>query len=128
MVWSICIKYIYMFIPCFSAGTGYDIGFHIVCARSNNYVYWSVPGVIGCLQALEVIKVATRIGEPLCGRMIHFDALSSRFKTVRHSILCIRCFATINWSTLWCSNTWNVLNYYVLVATWNCSWELLSHS
>nr|CAB3486828.1 unnamed protein product [Digitaria exilis] len=33
---------------------------------------WSVPGVIGCLQALEVIKVATGVGEPLCGRMLLF--------------------------------------------------------
>jgi hypothetical protein len=31
---------------------------------------WPVPGVIGCLQALEVIKVATGVGEPLCGRML----------------------------------------------------------
>jgi adenylyltransferase and sulfurtransferase len=43
--------------------------------------------VNGCLQALETIKVATRVGEPLCGRMLLFDALSSRFKTVCHSIL-----------------------------------------
>ncbi|RLM75725.1 hypothetical protein C2845_PM15G16560 [Panicum miliaceum] len=50
---------------------------------SENGILGVVPGVVGCLQALEVIKVATRIGEPLCGRMIHFDALSSRFKTVK---------------------------------------------
>ena len=52
-------------------------------------LYCSVPGVIGCLQALETIKVATRVGEPLCGRMLLFDALSSHFKTVCHYILCI---------------------------------------
>ncbi|CAO2043239.1 unnamed protein product [Urochloa humidicola] len=54
-----------------------------VCqSSSDNGILGVVPGVIGCLQALEVIKVATRIGEPLCGRMLKFDALSSRFKTV----------------------------------------------
>ncbi|XP_025824501.1 adenylyltransferase and sulfurtransferase MOCS3-1-like isoform X2 [Panicum hallii] len=50
---------------------------------SDNGILGVVPGVIGCLQALEAIKVATRICEPLRGRMIHFDALSSRFKTVK---------------------------------------------
>ncbi|GJM87169.1 hypothetical protein PR202_ga03097 [Eleusine coracana subsp. coracana] len=49
-------------------------------------------GVIGCLQALEVIKVATGVGEPLCGRMLLFDALSSRFKTVKiHRRLSTNC-------------------------------------
>lgn len=41
-----------------------------------------VPGVIGCLQALEAIKVASAIGEPLCGRMLLFDALSARIRIV----------------------------------------------
>ncbi|CAL5015587.1 unnamed protein product [Urochloa decumbens] len=51
-------------------------------SSSDNGILGVVPGVMGCLQALEVIKVATRIGEPLCGRMLKFDALSSQFKTV----------------------------------------------
>uniref|UniRef100_K3Y7L0 Rhodanese domain-containing protein n=1 Tax=Setaria italica TaxID=4555 RepID=K3Y7L0_SETIT len=49
---------------------------------SDDGILGVVPGVIGCLQALEVIKVASRVGEPLCGRMLNFDALSSRFKIV----------------------------------------------
>jgi adenylyltransferase/sulfurtransferase len=44
-----------------------------------------VPGVIGCLQALEAIKVATAVGKPLCGRMLHFDALSSHTRIVKIS-------------------------------------------
>ncbi|PWZ37472.1 Adenylyltransferase and sulfurtransferase MOCS3 [Zea mays] len=51
-------------------------------SSSANYTLGVVPGVIGCLMALETMKVATRVGEPLCGRMLLFDALSSRFKTV----------------------------------------------
>ncbi|CAL5069232.1 unnamed protein product [Urochloa decumbens] len=51
-------------------------------SSSDNGILGVVPGVMGCLQALEVIKVATGIGEALCGRMLKFDALSSQFKTV----------------------------------------------
>lgn len=40
--------------------------------------------MIGCLQALEAIKVASNVGEPLSGRMLLFDALSSRIRTVRN--------------------------------------------
>ena len=39
-----------------------------------------VPGVIGLLQALEVIKLATGVGEPLIGRLLLFDALGTRMR------------------------------------------------
>ncbi|KAK4482979.1 hypothetical protein RD792_010153 [Penstemon davidsonii] len=48
------------------------------CADSG--VLGVVPGIIGCLQALEAIKVAGAIGEPLSGRMLLFDALSARIR------------------------------------------------
>ncbi|EPS61089.1 hypothetical protein M569_13711, partial [Genlisea aurea] len=51
------------------------------CADSG--VLGVVPGIIGCLQALEAIKVTGGIGEPLSGRMLLFDAISSRFRVVR---------------------------------------------
>ncbi|KAL0286386.1 UNVERIFIED_CONTAM: Adenylyltransferase and sulfurtransferase MOCS3 [Sesamum angustifolium] len=47
------------------------------------YNYKGVPGVIGCLQALEAIKVAGAVGEPLSGRMLLFDALSARIRVVK---------------------------------------------
>ncbi|KQK19410.1 adenylyltransferase and sulfurtransferase MOCS3-1 [Brachypodium distachyon] len=54
------------------------------CQRcSDSGVLGVVPGVIGCLQALEAIKVATDVGEPLCGRMLLFDALSARIRIVK---------------------------------------------
>ncbi|RLM54224.1 hypothetical protein C2845_PM10G03900 [Panicum miliaceum] len=54
------------------------------CQRcSDSGVLGVVPGVIGCLQALEAIKVATAVGEPLCGRMLLFDALSARIRIVK---------------------------------------------
>ncbi len=42
-----------------------------------------LPGVIGLLQSTEVIKLILGIGEPLAGRLLHFDALSMRFRETR---------------------------------------------
>jgi sulfur-carrier protein adenylyltransferase/sulfurtransferase len=42
-----------------------------------------LPGVIGLLEATEVIKLILGIGEPLAGRLLHFDALSMRFRETR---------------------------------------------
>lgn len=54
------------------------------CQRcSDSGVLGVVPGVIGCLQALEAIKVASCVGEPLSGRMLLFDALSTRIRIVK---------------------------------------------
>lgn len=41
-----------------------------------------VTGVIGSLQATEVIKVIAGLGEPLIGRLLLFDALDMQFRTV----------------------------------------------
>jgi sulfur-carrier protein adenylyltransferase/sulfurtransferase len=40
-----------------------------------------LPGIIGTMQALEVIKIIAGIGEPLSGRLLHFDALSMQSQT-----------------------------------------------
>ena len=42
-----------------------------------------LPGVIGLLQATEAIKLLLGIGEPLAGRLLHFDALAMRFRELR---------------------------------------------
>ena len=42
-----------------------------------------LPGVIGMLQATEVVKLILGIGEPLAGRLLQFDALSMRFHETR---------------------------------------------
>ena len=44
------------------------------CAEGG--VLGVLPGIIGSLQASEVIKVITGIGDPLAGRLFIFDALS----------------------------------------------------
>jgi adenylyltransferase/sulfurtransferase len=39
-----------------------------------------LPGIIGMLQAIEAIKLILGIGEPLIGRLLHFDALKVKFR------------------------------------------------
>ena len=50
------------------------------CAEGG--VLGVLPGVIGTLQATEAIKLLLGIGEPLIGRLILYDALGARFRTV----------------------------------------------
>lgn len=65
------------------------------CQRcSDNGVLGVVPGIIGCLQALEVIKIASGVGDPLSGRMLIFDALPTRIHIVKlrgRSLKCTAC-------------------------------------
>jgi adenylyltransferase/sulfurtransferase len=42
-----------------------------------------LPGIVGCIQALETIKVLTGIGEPLNGRLVVFDALGMKFRELK---------------------------------------------
>lgn len=48
------------------------------CAEGG--VLGVLPGVIGVMQAIEAIKLICGIGEPLIGRLIHFDALKMQFR------------------------------------------------
>lgn len=45
-------------------------------------VIGAVPGVIGCLQAMEAIKYVTGVGELLTGRLLTCDALQAEFQTI----------------------------------------------
>ncbi len=51
------------------------------CAQAG--VLGVLPGVIGLLQATEAIKLVLGLGEPLAGRLLHFDALGMRFRETR---------------------------------------------
>jgi sulfur-carrier protein adenylyltransferase/sulfurtransferase len=51
------------------------------CAEGG--VFGVLPGVVGCLQATEVIKLITGVGQPLIGRLLMFDALSMRFRVMK---------------------------------------------
>jgi len=48
------------------------------CAEAG--VLGVLPGVIGCLQATEALKLVLGVGRPLIGRMLHYDALHQRFQ------------------------------------------------
>jgi sulfur-carrier protein adenylyltransferase/sulfurtransferase len=45
-------------------------------------VFGVLPGIIGSIQAVEAIKLITRVGEPLVGKLLLFDALAMEFTTV----------------------------------------------
>lgn len=51
------------------------------CAEGG--VLGVLPGIIGSLQALEVIKVITGVGEPLSGRFYIFDSLNFESRTFK---------------------------------------------
>jgi sulfur-carrier protein adenylyltransferase/sulfurtransferase len=51
------------------------------CAEGG--VLGVLPGIVGTLQALEVIKVLTGIGETLSGRLTVFDALAMKFRELK---------------------------------------------
>jgi sulfur-carrier protein adenylyltransferase/sulfurtransferase len=51
------------------------------CAEGG--VLGVLPGIIGSLQTNEAIKLAAGIGEPLVGRLLLFDALSTEFSDVK---------------------------------------------
>ena len=51
------------------------------CAESG--VLGVLPGLIGTIQATEVLKLALRKGNPLIGRLLLFDALELTFKELK---------------------------------------------
>lgn len=53
------------------------------CAEAG--VLGALTGVVGSLQALEVIKLIAGIGEPLIGKLLLFDARSMRFETIGYA-------------------------------------------
>lgn len=46
-------------------------------------VLGSTAGTLGLLEALETIKIITGIGEPLVGRMLHFDGETMSFQEIK---------------------------------------------
>ena len=52
------------------------------CAEAG--ILGALAGMLGTLQAAEVLKLVLGIGEPLVGRLLLVDALSMRFETIRY--------------------------------------------
>ena len=61
------------------------------CAEGG--VLGVLPGIVGALQALEVLKLILGAGEPLVGRLVLFDALGFRFTelAVQKDPTCLVC-------------------------------------
>ena len=61
------------------------------CAQAG--VLGVLPGIIGMIQAIEAIKLILGTGEPLIGRLLHFDALKMKFRefNVRRDPQCPVC-------------------------------------
>ena len=61
------------------------------CAQAG--VLGVLPGIIGMLQAIETLKLILGIGEPLVGRLLHFDALKLKFRelNLRRDLKCPVC-------------------------------------
>jgi molybdopterin/thiamine biosynthesis adenylyltransferase len=46
-------------------------------------VFGAVSGTVGCMGAMEAIKVLTGLGEPLLDRVLMFDLRDMRFRTIK---------------------------------------------
>lgn len=79
--------------PCYRCLYKDDTGVEQGCAELG--VLAPVPGVIGAVQAVEVIKLLTGIGTTLAGRLLLLDALSMEWRTVklRRDLVCPVCGA-----------------------------------
>lgn len=55
----------------------------LVPTCSEAGVLGAVTGVMGTLQATEVLKLILGIGDPLAGRLLLWDSLDARFRTVK---------------------------------------------
>src|SRR5581483_506887 len=42
-----------------------------------------LPGLVGCVQAVETVKLILGIGKPLVGRLLHFDTLAMEIKQLK---------------------------------------------
>jgi adenylyltransferase/sulfurtransferase len=51
------------------------------CAQAG--VLGVLPGIVGCIQAAEAIKLILGIGDTLAGRLLLFDALAMEFREVK---------------------------------------------
>jgi len=51
------------------------------CAEAG--VLGILPGIVGVAQAIETIKLILGLGDPLVGRLVTFDALQMRFRTLK---------------------------------------------
>lgn len=67
--------------PCYACLHGDGVpGSHVTADCATGGVLGVLPGIIGTLQAAEAVKLIARVGEPLTGRLLSYDALTTRFR------------------------------------------------
>lgn len=64
--------------PCYRCFSGLFGEQQLTCAESG--ILAPVVGLVGCLQATEVIKLLTGLGKTLAGRMLMIDAMTMEFR------------------------------------------------
>ncbi|WP_217475053.1 molybdopterin-synthase adenylyltransferase MoeB [Stutzerimonas stutzeri] len=67
--------------PCYHCLYGHGSEAELTCSEAG--VLGPVVGMVGSLQALEALKLLAGFGEPLIGRLLLVDALSTRFRELR---------------------------------------------
>jgi len=75
--------YNYQGSPCYRCLYPLPPPAQMVTNCSDAGVLGPVVGVIGSLQAVEVIKIATGIGRPFAGRLVLYDGLDGMFRCVK---------------------------------------------
>jgi len=67
--------------PCYHCLYGHGSEVELTCSEAG--VAGPLVGLVGSLQALEALKLLAGFGEPLVGRLLLIDALTSRFRELR---------------------------------------------
>ncbi|MCF7201882.1 molybdopterin-synthase adenylyltransferase MoeB [Pseudomonas oligotrophica] len=77
--------------PCYHCLYGHGSEAELTCSEAG--VLGPLVGLVGSLQALEALKLLAGFGEPLVGRLLLVDALSTRFRElkVRRDPACAVC-------------------------------------
>jgi molybdopterin/thiamine biosynthesis adenylyltransferase len=67
--------------PCYHCLYGHGSEAELTCSEAG--VLGPLVGMVGSLQALEALKLLAGFGEPLVGRLLLIDGLTSRFRELR---------------------------------------------
>jgi len=67
--------------PCYHCLYGHGSDSELTCSEAG--VLGPLVGLVGSLQALEALKLLAGFGEPLVGRLLLVDALTTRFRELR---------------------------------------------
>lgn len=67
--------------PCYHCLYGHGSEAELTCSEAG--VIGPLVGLVGSLQALEALKLLAKFGEPLVGRLLLIDALTTRMRELR---------------------------------------------